>query len=44
MALYDFTKEDVVLSLINKATNFEKAKYKGIRGKKALHKSLYFFN
>lgn len=44
MASYNFTKEDVVLSLINKATDFDKAEHKGIRGKKALQKSLYLFN
>lgn len=44
MASNNFTKEDVVLSLINKATNFESAEHKGIRGKKALQKSLYLLN
>ncbi len=44
MASDNFSKEGVVLSLIYKATNFDNAEHKGIRGKKALQKSLYLFN
>jgi len=36
--------EDIVLLLIKKATEFQGAKITGIMGKKALQKSLYFFN
>ncbi len=39
-----FTNEGVALSLIKKATKYEGAENRGIRGKKALHKSLYFLN
>ena len=38
-----FTKSDIVLLLFQKATD-RKASNSGIIGKKALHKSLYFFN
>ena len=44
MALENLTKEDIVLSLIKKATDFEGIENKGINGKKALQKSLYLFN
>ena len=37
-------KEDVVLLLIKKATEFQGTQTAGILGKKALQKSLYFFN
>ncbi len=38
------TKSDIVLLLIQKATDREQGESSGINGKKALHKSLYFFN
>ena len=38
------SKEDIVLLLIKKATEFQGTKTSGILGKKALQKSLYFFN
>lgn len=44
MIINNLTKEDVVLSLIKKATNYQGTDSKGIHGKKALQKSLYFFN
>jgi len=37
-------KEDIVLLLIKKATEFQGTQTIGILGKKALQKSLYFFN
>ena len=37
-------KEDIVLALIKKATKNPQANTKGINGKKALQKSLYFLN
>jgi len=36
--------EQIVFDLIKKATEFEGTEVKGIMGKKALQKSLYFFN
>lgn len=44
MAISNLTKEDVVLSLIKKATDHTGTDSKGIHGKKALQKSLYLFN
>lgn len=38
------TTEDVVLGFIKKATEYESVETKGVLGKKALQKSLYFFN
>lgn len=37
-------KEDIVLTLIKKATEYPEANTRGINGKKALQKSLYFLN
>ncbi len=44
MTIDNIAKEDVVLSLIKKATDYQGTDSKGIRGKKALQKSLYLFN
>ncbi len=44
MTIDNLTKEDVVLSLIKKATDYNGTDSKGIHGKKALQKSLYLFN
>ncbi len=38
------TRNDPVLLLVKKATDGEKAKTPGVMGKKALQKSMYFFN
>lgn len=39
-----YTKNDIVLLLIKKATENKKVEFPGIVGKKALQKSMYFFN
>lgn len=44
MAIDNLTKEDIVLSLIKKATDYDGTNSRGINGKKALQKSLYLFN
>lgn len=44
MTIDNLTKEDIVLSLIKKATEYPGTESKGIHGKKALQKSLYLFN
>lgn len=44
MAINNLTKEDIVLCLIKKATDYQGMGSKGINGKKALQKSLYLFN
>ncbi len=44
MAIDNLTKEDIVLSLIKKATDYQGTDSSGINGKKALQKSLYLFN
>lgn len=45
MNIEDVTNEDIVLSLIKMATEYDGGTdNKGIRGKKALQKSLYFLN
>lgn len=44
MTVNVISNEDIVLFLIKKATEFDGVDTKGILGKKALQKSLYFFN
>lgn len=44
MKAKQITNEDIVLLLIKKGTEYGGAETKGIMGKKALQKSLYFFN
>lgn len=44
MSIENITNEDVVLTLIKKATEYEGTDHKGVHGKKALQKSLYFLN
>jgi len=44
MSIENITKEDVVLTLIKKATEYTGTENKGVHGKKALQKSLYFLN
>ncbi len=44
MGYEQFTNEDIVLLLIKKATQYQGTDQRGIRGKKALQKSLYFLN
>lgn len=44
MSIENITNEDVVLTLIKKATEYEETDHKGVHGKKALQKSLYFLN
>lgn len=44
MCVEKLTNEDIVLLLVKKGTEHPKVKIKGIQGKKALQKSLYFFN
>jgi len=39
-----FSKSDIALLLIKKASEAEKPEIKGIMGKKAFQKSLYFLN
>ena len=44
MKIENLTNEDVVLALTKKATEYEGTENKGVHGKKALQKSLYFLN